>query len=50
MPNKRAEGRTVSSFSAPADLLAAARAKAAERGESLSAVIVGALRRYVARP
>jgi len=37
-------------FRVPDDLWSAAKAKADERGESLTAVIIRALRRYVARP
>lgn len=37
-------------FRVPDDLWRAAKAKADARGESLTAVVVRALRRYVARP
>jgi hypothetical protein len=47
MPNRRSPGTVVTSFAAPAALLAAAREKALSEGRSLGDVIREALRRYV---
>jgi len=40
----------IRTFRIPDDVYDAAKAKAAERGETLTAVVIRALRRYVARP
>ena len=50
MPNQRAPGRVVSSYSAPAELVAAAKARATETGTSVSVVIRDALERFIAPP
>ena len=47
MANQRREGWRVGSYSAPAELIAAAKEVAAKEGVSLSAVIRDALTRYV---
>lgn len=47
-PNQRRDGWRTSTYSAPADLIAQAQAKAADEGTDLSAVIRTALERYVA--
>lgn len=47
MPNQRRKGWSTATFTAPADLIAAARAKAAATGTNLSAVIREHLERYV---
>jgi predicted HicB family RNase H-like nuclease len=48
MPNQ--PKTPLKSFRIPAELYAAAQAKAAERGESVSEVVRKALERYVKRP
>lgn len=47
MPNKRAAGTVVTSLALPAELLTAARVKAAEQGTTVSAVVRKALERYI---
>ena len=47
MPNQRREGWRVSTFSAPADLIYRAATKARAEGTTLSAVIRGALERFL---
>lgn len=44
---EREEPTPVSTFRIPLDLKAAAKARAAERGETLTAVIIRALERYI---
>lgn len=48
MPNQ--PKTPIKCFRISADLYAAAQAKAAERGETLTSVVVRALERYVKRP
>jgi hypothetical protein len=50
MPGKRAEGTSVRNFGCEDDLWEAAKAKATERGESLSEVIRRKLREYADEP
>ena len=47
-PNQRAEGLRTSTYSAPAELIAQAQAKAKAEGTDVSAVIRAALEQYVA--
>lgn len=47
MPNKRREGWRVSTYSAPAELIDAAKVKTAAEGTDVSAVIREALEEYV---
>ncbi|NJP24420.1 ribbon-helix-helix protein, CopG family [Microbispora sp. SCL1-1] len=49
MPGKRAEGVTVRNISIEDDLWAAAKAKAASEGRSLSAVIRELLREWLSK-
>lgn len=46
MPNARRPGWATSTYSAPRELIDAAKARAAEQGETVSAVIRAALEDY----
>lgn len=48
MPNQHAETRQAVTYRLPRELLAAARTRAGERGETMTAVIERALAEYVA--
>ncbi len=47
MPNQRAEGTSLRSLAVEVELWDAAKAKAAERGEKISEVILRKLREYL---